>query len=233
VERLDSPPAIYQAVLDEARRRGIEFAVGGGMAVAAYTVHRQSTKDIDLYVRPQDREAMIVLVHEYGLKDYFEVCPYDRKWIYRSYIGNVIIDIMWAMPNQKAQVDIEWIRRGPEVELYGERVRVLAAEELIWAKLYVLQRDRCDWPDILNLLYCTADQLDWDHLVKRVDDDAPLLGAVLTVFRWLCPERAAAMPRPIWRRLAEHVRRSGAERANLLDTRPWFIPALEHAPVGR
>ena len=30
---------------------------------------------------------------------------------------------------------------------------MLPPEELIWAKLYVLQRDRSDWPDILNLLY--------------------------------------------------------------------------------
>ena len=232
VERLDPTPAIYHAVLEDARRRGIEFAIGGGMAVAAYTIHRQSAKDIDLYVQPHDRDAMIALVHEHGLKDYFEVQPYDRKWIYRSYTDNVIVDIMWAMPNQRAQVDIEWIRRGRPVEMYGEHVRVLPAEELIWAKLYVLQRDRCDWPDILNLLYCTADQLDWDHLVRRVDDDAPLLGAVLTIFRWLCPERAALMPGRIWHRLAEHVRKSGAPRADLLDTRPWFVPALEHAHAG-
>lgn len=203
------------------------------MAVATYTIHRQSTKDIDLYVQPHDRERMIQILRELGLDDYYDVLPYDRKWIYRSHSGDVIVDVMWGMPNERALVDIDWIRRGTEIPLYGERVRVLPPEELIWAKLYVLQRDRCDWPDILNLIYATADHIDWEHLLKRVGDDAPLLGAVLTVFRWLCPDRAAVLPGKIWRNVAEHVRNPcGGTRAGLLDTRPWFIPALEHAHSG-
>jgi hypothetical protein len=221
--------------MNKARERGIEFAVGGGLAVASYTVHRQSTKDIDLYVEPRDREQMIAVVHECGLKDYYEVLPYDRNWIYRSYIGDdAIVDIMWAMPNQRAQVDAEWLRRGRQIELYGEMVRVLPPEELIWAKLYVLQRDRCDWPDVINLIYATGDDLDWEHLVSRVGDDAPLLGAVVTVFRWLCPERAARLPGRIWHRLAESVKKNGTgiPREDLLDTRPWFVPAVEQAHQG-
>jgi hypothetical protein len=226
---------IYKCVMGKARESGIPFAIGGGMAVASYTIHRQSTKDIDLYVQPHDRDRMIELVHECGLKDYYEVQPYDRKWIYRSYSGDdAIVDVMWAMPNQRAQVDAEWLRRARELEVFGETVRILPPEELIWAKLYVLQRDRCDWPDIINLIHATADELDWDHLVRRVGDDAPLLGAVLTVFRWLCPERAGHLPGRIWHRLAESVKKNGTPipRHDLLDTRPWFVPAIEHAPQG-
>jgi hypothetical protein len=222
--------------MNKAREREIEFAIGGGLAVASYTVHRQSTKDIDLYVEPRNREQMIAVVQECGLKDYYEVLPYDRNWIYRSYAGeDAIVDIMWAMPNQRAQVDADWLKRGREIDLNGDTVRVLPPEELIWAKLYVLQRDRCDWPDIINLIYATADELDWEHLVSRVGEDAPLLGAVLTVFRWLCPERAALLPGRIWHRLAESVKKNGIgiPREDLLDTRPWFVPALEHAHQGR
>ena len=226
---------IYVDVMREARARGIEFAVGGGSAVAVYTAARESTKDIDLYVLPEDRERMIDVVTGCGLADYYDVHPYDRGWIYRGYVNDVIVDVMWSMPNQRTQVDVAWLRRGPEIDLFGERVRILPREELIWAKLYVLQRDRSDWPDILNLIYCTAAKLDWDHLVRRIGDDGPLLGAVLTIFRWLCPEKADLVPRHVWENLVHQCTdaRGGIPRPDLLDTRPWFVPALEQTNKAR
>jgi predicted nucleotidyltransferase len=227
----DSQWPIYSRVIQEARARGIEFALGGGLAVEAYTIHRQSTKDIDLYVLPGDREAMVEVVTQCGLVDLYDKQPYDRKWIYRSHVDDTIVDIMWAMPNQRAHVDPRWLTRGREVDLHGYRLRVLPPEELIWAKLYVMQRDRCDWPDVLNLIYATAPELDWDHLYCRLGDDAPLLEAVLTIFEWLCPQRAAHLPSHTLQRLKSGPNGNciGKPRADLLDTRPWFIPALELA----
>ena len=61
----------------------------------------------------------------------------------------------------------------------GTPVRLVPAEEIVWAKLYVLQRDRADWPDIFNLLARCGPRLDWDHLVRRMGGDLPLLAAAL------------------------------------------------------
>lgn len=220
---------LYQRVMEEAHRRGIVFAIGGGLAVEAYTAHRESTKDIDFYVLPQERDRMVAVVTEFGLADLYDKLPYDRKWIYRSFTGDVIVDIMWAMPNQRAQVDIEWLSRARDKSLHGMAIRVLPPEELIWAKLYVMQRDRCDWPDVLNLIYATSGELDWDHLLRRIGDDAPLLKAVLTIFHWLSPDRAQQMPPEVLQTLEERSKRSAAPSPDLLDTRPWFIPALKPA----
>src|SRR5581483_4784667 len=49
----------------------------------------------------------------------------------------------------------------PEVEAGGERFRLLPPEELLWSKLYVLQHERCDWPDILNLLQEMGSGMNW------------------------------------------------------------------------
>lgn len=231
MEPRDPQWPVYFEVIRQARARGIQHAVGGGLAVEAYTIHRQSTKDIDLYIVPGDRDAMIDVVTHCGLADLYPKQPYDRKWIYRSFVDDIIVDIIWSMPNQRAQVDPSWLCRGHEIEVHGERLRLLPPEELIWAKLYVLQRDRCDWPDILNLIDATARELDWDHLLTRVGDDAPLLDAVLTIFKWLCPQRAAHIPARTWKRIRASTNGKGQanSRANLLDTRPWFIPALPQA----
>jgi hypothetical protein len=223
----------YLEVIRDAKSRGIQFALGGGFAVASYSNHRLTTKDIDLYVMPDDRERMIEVLQSHNFVDYYDVLAYDRGWIYRAHSGDVIVDVIWSMPNRRAQVDASWLSRGPEVTLHGETVRVLAVEELIWAKLYVLQRDRTDWGDVLNLIHATGGTLDWDHLVSRLGDDAPLLAAVLTIYGWLCPDRVAQLP-VLVEILARPASRRGETipRENLLDTRPWFVHDLQPAEVG-
>jgi len=220
---------IYSEVLRRVREQDIRFAVGGGMAVGTYVPARLSTKDIDLYVKPTDRHTVIQILEDCGLRDYYEKSPYERHWIHRRYEGEAIVDVMWGMPNRRAYVDDGWLTRGPEIELNGERMRVLPPEELIWAKLYVLQRDRSDWPDILNIMQVTAPTLNWDHLIDRVGADAPLLEALVSVFRWLSPATAAMIPPSARRRLKEARKStaSGIPHDDLLDTRPWFLPRLE------
>jgi len=223
---------IYQRVISAAKARDLRFAVGGAFAVAAATGHWRNTKDIDLYILPQDREAMVEVLTECGLADYYGQLPYDRGWIYRSFDEGVIVDAIWAMPNRRAQVDEEWLTRGLEVNARGERVRAVPPEEIIWGKLYVMQRERCDWTDILNLMAAAGPALDWEHLLRRVGDDARLLGGVLSIFAWLCPGRALELPSWLWGRLQLSEPEAGSfpaidqQRVRMLDSRPWFIDDL-------
>src|SRR5690606_4666707 len=115
-----------------------------------------------------------------------------------GHLEHVIADLIWAMANQRAQVDEAWLERGREIKLHGMKLRILPPEELIWAKLYVVQRDRCDWPDLLNVIYVQGPRLDWKYLLNRLEGDARLLGAVMNLFSWTCPARAAELPDWIW-----------------------------------
>lgn len=220
---------IYACVLDRLCQSGVEFSLGGGLALGYYTGFLRRSKDLDIYIRPEDRDVVVSAMDVCGLEDYFVHLEYDRQWIYRGYRDGVIVDAIWAMANRRTWVDEQWIRGGPLVQLCGQTFRVMPPEELIWSKLYVLQRDRCDWPDILNLLYATGAQLNWDHLFDRVEDDLPLVKGLLSVFSWVAPERAASIPRRVWLQLglpepgcsdcAELMPR----RTDLLDSRPWLL----------
>ncbi|MGA8026505.1 MAG: hypothetical protein WB992_05125 [Bryobacteraceae bacterium] len=229
--------AIYKAVIAEANRRGLRFAVGGGLAAMAYAGQWRNTKDIDLYIPESERDRMIGVVTDTGLEDYFEKQPYDRNWIYRSYKNDTIVDLIWAMANRRSVVDTSWFR-GPQVEVDGERFGLLAPEEELWSKLYVLQRDRCDWPDALNLIYGVGLELDWRHLLARVENDAPLVAALVSIFAWLCPERAREFPSWIWKELRAGPPQSApasdiaGRHARLLDSRPWFTPMLDEQDAG-
>jgi hypothetical protein len=222
---------VYQRVIREARSAGVPFAFGGAFGTAVYTGHLRNTKDFDFYIRPQDRDAMIAALDRAGLRDYYEHLPYDRRWIYRASSGEVIVDAIWAMANLRARVDDEWLTAGPVVIIQGERIRALAVEELIWSKLYVLQRERSDWGDVLNLIAAQASNIEWSRLVDRLDEDAPLLAGALSLFGWLAPDRARHIPETIWRRLGVAIPQPSADpdvtsrRASLLDSRPWFHQA--------
>ena len=219
--------SVYQQVIRQARAAGVRFAFGGAFATAVYTGELRNTKDFDFYVTPADRDRMIQAMAQAGLTDHFERLSYDRQWIYRASRGDIIVDTIWAMANQRAIVDDYWLVRGPEVTIFGERLRAIPVEELIWSKLYVLQRERCDWTDVFNLLDARAEAVDWDHLLGRLEDDAPLLAGALDVFAWLAPHRVAGIPRRVrtelgLRDLSPPDSEVSRVRADLLDSRPWF-----------
>jgi hypothetical protein len=218
---------VYQQAIHQARSLGIRFAFGGAFATAVYTGTFRNTKDFDFYILPADREAMRRAVLMAGLDDHFEQLPYDRSWIYRASRNGIIVDAIWAMANHRAEVDDRWLTHGPEVTIRGERLRAIPIEELIWSKLYVLQRERCDWGDVLNLVDARAETVEWPHLLNRLAQDTPLLAAVLSVFGWLSPERARDIPFAVWDRLGldppERAQQGiSSARVDLLDSRPWF-----------
>jgi hypothetical protein len=225
---------VYKRVLDRLCHAAVPFALGGGLAVGVYTGKLRRSKDLDIYILPEHREALMGIMADCGLIDYHDQVPYDRGWIYRGHREGVIVDAIWAMANKRAQVDSEWLERGPVVTMFHQQFRVIPAEELIWSKLYVLQRDRCDWPDILNLIYATGPTLDWEHLLNRVGEDRPLVKGVLSVFSWLSPARAGEIPRPVWRSLGLPAPKQDAatghpNRKDLLDTRPWLFTEAQYS----
>lgn len=213
--------------MEALRSAGVRFMLGGGFALAAFTGRWRDTKDIDLYIRPGDRDRAVAALADAGFKDYYPVLAYDRKWIYRSTRGDMIVDLIWGMANQRAQVDDSWFERAGTIKLRDQRLHILPPEEFMWCKLYILQRDHCDWTDVFNLLYARGPSLDWDHLISRLEEDTPLLRALLNVYGWLCPKYVLKLPRNLWRWLNIAVPRpprrpSQRNHIRLLDSRGWF-----------
>jgi hypothetical protein len=188
---------VFEPLLTEAKERGLGFALGGGVAYSIYTGHCRNTKDMDFFLLPGDSEAFLELMARHGFTEYTEF-PYDRAWSYRGRKGDYILDVLWGLLNEGRALDGLWISRGMELNCRGTALKLIPVEELIWSKLYIVYRDRCDWPDLLLLLYARGRQLDWKHLLGRLGENAPMLGGVLALFRWMCPGRAADLPAWVW-----------------------------------
>src|SRR3989440_7110843 len=148
---------IYRSALAALRSTGVPFLLGGGFALATFTGRWRDTKDIDFYVHPRDRKRAVSALTQAGFADYYATRSYDRKWIYRSTRSGVIVDIIWSMANQRAQVDDQWFAHAQPVVIRGQELKVVPLEEFLWCKLYIIQRDHCDWTDIFNVM-CTSGQ---------------------------------------------------------------------------
>lgn len=235
---------IHSRVLRRADELGLPLAIGGGFAYSHYAQRWRDTKDLDLFVLPADRDRFVDLLSSEGLEDFHDAIPYDRGWIYRSRRDGTIIDVIWQMANRRAVVDSSWFERAVMLDVRDARMRLVSVEDLIWTKLYVMQRDRCDWPDLLSILAARVDEVDWTQLLRRAGPDGALLGGLVSTFAWLCPAQAARIPRPVWGKLGlvrpkgidlptsseRPVEAAGADvtsqRMRFLDTREWFGPSL-------
>jgi hypothetical protein len=220
---------VYREALAVLRCAGVRFLLGGGFALATYTGRWRNTKDMDLYIHPDENQHAKAALANAGFADYFDQRPYDRTWSHRNVKSDVIVDLLWGMANHRANVTDIWFERAPMVTIRDQQVLVIPAEELVWCKLYIIHRDRCDWTDLLNLTYARSAELDWNHLLACLQEDASLLSAMLTVYAWLCPERAGTLPKSLWRRLSMRAppsRRGQPKRSRLLDSRRWFAADL-------
>jgi hypothetical protein len=188
---------VYAEFLAAAAARGLRVAVGGGLAVSACAAYVRNTKDMDLFVLEKESGELIELSRELGFEEYLEV-TYDPTWSYRCSRDGYIIDFLWRMLNGKASVDETWVTKGWDLQVRGVPFKLIPVEELVLAKLYILRRDRSDWPDIMSLLFAHGTGLDWERMFLHLDEDRTVLGSVVSLLRWVCPGRTSRFPEWIW-----------------------------------
>ncbi|MDX1953776.1 MAG: nucleotidyltransferase family protein [Verrucomicrobiota bacterium] len=221
----DTEWSVYQRAIQLFRDLKVPFVLGGAFGLAGYTGRWRNTKDMDFFLRPSDKDKVVDALTKEGFEDYYTRLPYDRGWIYRAVDDDVIVDLIWGTPNRVTEVDDLWFEFATPISIRGEAMHVLPAEELLYIKLFVLQRDRCDWPDLLNLLYAVGPRLRWDHVMRRLGPDKGLMGGLLQLFTWLAPEIARKLPMEIQEQF--HLQPKEGVRdlqgnVNVLDSRPWF-----------
>ena len=227
---------VFAAGITALERADIRFLVHGALALAIYTDHWRNTKDVDVIIYRANQERAVDALRAAGFEDYFERQAYDRSWIFRGFRNGVIFDLIWDLPNHRVEIDQGWFERSTLFTLRGRQLAAVPAEELVRVKLYVMQRERCDWVDVLNVIAGAVERVDWRWLVQRMGRDLPLLHGVLAVFNWMSPHRAKILPAWLREQFAlppiqvDDAAAAEERRVRLFDSRPWF--AL-HQPLDR
>src|SRR5439155_446590 len=84
-----------------------------------------------------------------------EVC--DPVWLAKAHRDEYFVDFITGMSNAALTVTDSWITRARPAVILGLPTRILAPEELLASKLFVVRRERFDGADIAHIIYATAD----------------------------------------------------------------------------
>jgi hypothetical protein len=103
----------------------------------------RATQDLDLCLTPEDMPAALRCLTRHG----FRCQAKDPVWLHQAHRHGFFIDLITGMSNAVIAVNRSWIERSTPTMILDVRVRVLAAEELLASKLFVVRRERFDGAD--------------------------------------------------------------------------------------
>jgi hypothetical protein len=188
---------VYRRGLDALNAAGVPYVVSGLYALYEYTGIYRQTKDLDLFVEPT---RLIQAAH--ALRDAgFRMILEQSHWLAKAMHGETQIDLIFGTGNGLSLIDEGWIRHARAGILAGTQVRVAPPEELLWHRLFVAERHRSDVADILHLILCRGDELDWKRLLERVGEHWRLLLAQVHLYDFVYPAHRARIPQWVRRQL--------------------------------
>ena len=204
----DPAADFYIDMLRRLQTTGIPFLIGGAFAYSHYARVPRDTKDIDVFVKPDDCPRVLEAFEHSGFKTEM---PFPH-WLGKIRGGQHFVDVIFNSGNGVARVDDLWFDHAPRTNVLGLIVRLCPVEEMIWSKAFIHERERFDGADIAHLLRETGPSLDWPRLLMRFGDSWRVLFSHLILFGFIYPDKRQNIPSWV---MEELTRRLSVSRPNL------------------
>ena len=221
---------LFRDVLSLFEDAGLPYAVAGAFALREHTGVCRFTKDLDLFLGPEAASEALAILREEG----FTCEIRDPVWLAKAHRDGFFVDLITGMSNGVMSVDASWIERARPTNVLGVQSRVLAPEELLASKLFVVRRERFDGADIAHIVFATHGNLDWCRILALVGEHWELLLWALILFRYVYPAHSNYVPQFLWRdllgRFSERVQlpnTGGDFRGGLIDDATFAIDVEE------
>jgi hypothetical protein len=216
----DEERGIYRRALEALNAAGLPYVVAGAYAIYEHTGIYRKTKDLDLFFEPTAVVPAARALRNAGFVTRLE----DPHWLAKAMAGEHFVDLIFGMGNGVARIDEGWITHSRPGILAATPVRIAPAEELIWHRLFIGERHRHDMSDVVHLILCLGDTLEWERLVTRTGPHWPLLLAQLLMFNYVYPGYRSNVPEWVMENLLERARTdAGRDIENLDYTRGPLI----------
>jgi hypothetical protein len=219
--QIKNAEAFYRRAMRLLQQKKFPFLVGGAYAFRHFTGIRRYTKDLDLFIRPADCGAALRILSAAGYRT--EVTA--PHWLGKVFHNQHYIDLIIGFSNGIGHVDNAWFKRSVKGTVCGLSVRLTGAEEMIWMKAFVQDRDRFDGADVAHLIYAGHKTLDWALLLDLFDDHWRVLLSHLVLFGFIYPGERRKIPEWVMDRL---LRRLQAEKKANEHNKLCQGPLLSH-----
>ena len=142
------------------RDSSLRVLVMGGVGSASLARPRP-TDDIDLFVHPEDADALLLHLAEHG----FDVEETNPTWIYKAWRHGVLVDVIFKSTGD-IYVDEAMLQRSLVRTFKGVELRTIPPEDLIVVKAVAsAEHVPHHWYDALGVI--ARCDLDWTYLVER------------------------------------------------------------------
>jgi predicted nucleotidyltransferase len=151
---------ILSEVVVAVEEEELPYVAIGGLASAVYGRPRP-TKDIDLFVKPDDADRCLKTLEEAG----FRTEDPKEDWLFKAYKRDVLVDVIFRVHNS-IYLDEDMLARARRHELKGETVRVVPAEDFLVMQACTHSEDTPHyWYNALTVIAST--DIDWEYLLRR------------------------------------------------------------------
>jgi hypothetical protein len=175
--------AFYKEALTLLNESGAQYMLGGAFALFHHTGIYRDTKDLDVFCKSSDYPKILKYFAEKGYKTELT----DIRWLAKVFKGEYFIDIIYDTVNNICTVDDSWIENAPKGTFAEMPVLFLPAEELLWCKVYVQNRERFDGADVNHLILKAGKTMDWKRVLNRLDQHWHLLLCQFINFQFVYP----------------------------------------------
>ena len=181
----------YRDVLTSLERANVPVLVGGAFAFSHFTGIQRPTKDFDLFLRREHIDRALATLAEEG----FHTELTFPHWLAKARSDEFLVDLIFGSGNGVAPVDDAWFENAVQAEAVGIPVWICPAEELLWSKAFVMERERYDGADVMHILHTRGQRLDWTRIVDRFGDYWRVLLFNLVLFGFVYPGEESPAPR--------------------------------------
>ena len=229
--------SLYREVLQAMNEHGVLYAVAGAFALEKYTGIWRVTKDLDLFMKPDDVPAALGYLREQG----FRCETPDPVWLAKAHRGEYFVDLISGMSNAVIVVDESWMQRAQPAAIAGVDSRIISVEDLLASKLFVIRRERFDGADIAHIIYRSGGKLDWERILQLAGEHWEIVLWALVLFRYVYPAHTDYVPATLWQDLLtrfthelQHPNPKAPFRGSLvdgnmfsIDVKDWGLEDLE------
>ena len=194
----------YRDAMEVLNRANVPFLVGGAFAFIHQAGIDKSTKDLDLFARPGDVQRLLEACAAAG----YETELVFSHWLAKIRSPEGFIDVIFSSGNGVAVVDDDWFAHAISGEVLCVPVKIAPAEETLWSKAFVMERERYDGADVSHLILAVGERLDWNRVLTRFGPHWRVLLSHLILFGFIYPTARSRVPSRV---MQELLRRVGIE----------------------
>ena len=193
----------YVRALTKLDENKVPYLVGGAYAFARYTGIERHTKDFDIFIKRSDFDRATDVLTKAGYKTEMTF----KHWIGKAYSGENFIDLIFSAGNGVAEVDDLWFKYAVPEKVLGLDVKLIPAEEMLWSKGLIMERERYDGGDVAHVLHALGPKLDWRRLLDRYGKYWRALYAHLILFGFIYPSDRDRIPSAVMEELGNRLAR--------------------------